>query len=291
MEVTFDTATFPALLDITALLIAKSADAMELAAPVRIACLVSIWVWALLVNPLMCCKLLESTFETATFPIDDDTSILSDVKFDDAIVLAAPLMDACFPVNCAWISDETLAKKPSVVTDTGEAAIFPSAFETTTLCGTKLSLLIVDAAPLITVPSRPDGIAKSRTASTAVPPFVTLAFEPGGSVVIEPIEMVAGPCSPRFPRGNAKSRTRSISVPEFVTVAVLNSGKVVTFPTLSVAGPISPRGPGGPGGPMVPAPPPLPPMAAWFWTFFTISCNKDRFFFEDVSQSRVDIVQ
>ena len=276
---TGEASTFPEVLDTSALLIAKFTDAMELAAPVRIVCLASICVWALLVNPLMCCKLLESTFETATLPFEDDTRILSDVKFADVIVVAAPVTEACFPVNCIWISDDTLAKYPSVVAEMGETAIFPSKLETTTLFGSKSSWCIVDAAPSITVPSRPAGSAKSRTASVDVPPFVTLAFEPGGSVVIVPIENVAGPCSPRSPRGKAKSRTRSVSVPVFVTVALLVSGTVTTFPMRNVAGPISPRGPGGPGRP-IELVDELP--RTWFWTFFTISkqsCNKSCFFF------------
>ncbi len=142
-----------------------------------------------------------------------------------------------------------------------ETAIFPILSETTTLFGAKLLFFIVDAAPSIVVPSMPAGKAKSSIGSMEVPPFVTLAFEPGGSVVIDPIEIVAGPCSPRFPRGTPKSRITSMSVPEFVTVASLDSDKVVMFPTLSVAGPISPRGPAGPVAPTLP--PPLP-VIAWF---------------------------
>ena len=157
-----------------------------------------------------------------------------------------------------------------------ETTIFPDAFETTTLFGARSSFLIVDAAPSITVPSIPAGIAKSITASSAVPLFVTVAFEPGESVVIDPTAIVAGPCSPRFPRGNPNSRMRSTSVPEFVIVTLLNSGKVVTFPIRRDAGPISPRGPAGPVGPV---PLPLPPRA-WFWTFFPISTLRIVFFFK-----------
>ena len=72
---------------------------MELAPPVRILCFASSCTWALLVNPVIFCKLLESTFETATFPFGDDTRILLEVKFAEAIVLAAPVMSACFAVN------------------------------------------------------------------------------------------------------------------------------------------------------------------------------------------------
>jgi len=64
----------------------------------------------LLVNPFTYCKLLELTLETATLPFVDDTRILSEVRFDNAIVLAAPVIEACFPVNCDWISDNTLAR-------------------------------------------------------------------------------------------------------------------------------------------------------------------------------------
>jgi hypothetical protein len=98
---------------------------------------------------------------------------------------------------------------------------------------------------------------KLKTAAEDVPALVTVAEEPGDSVVVVPAAIVAAapgapfvplvplvpfvPLVPAVPCGMPKLRTAARFVPEFVTVAEEPAERVVVEPTVTVA-----AGPGVP---------------------------------------------
>jgi hypothetical protein len=82
----------------------------------------------------------------------------------------------------------------------------------------------------------PEGIPKFNIAFVEVPEFVTVAWLPGGSVVVVPIFTVAVvPGVPCSPLGIAKFKTALLIVPELVTVAFVPGALVVVVPIAMVA--------------------------------------------------------
>ena len=86
------------------------------------------------------------------------------------------------------------------------------------------------------LPVAPAGIPKLNTAADELPLFVTVAFDPGVSVEVVPIVMVAElPAGPALPVGIPKFRTTLEELPELVTVAFAPADNVVVEPTVTLA--------------------------------------------------------
>jgi hypothetical protein len=94
------------------------------------------------------------------------------------------------------------------------------------------TIAIAIALPVVTFPSAPFGILKSKVAAELVPTLVTVADEPAAPVVTVPIEIVAA--SPATPCGMPKSKVAVDGVPTLVTVAEDPAAPVVTVPMLNV---------------------------------------------------------
>lgn len=123
--------------------------------------------------------------------------------------------------------------------------------------------VVAPEIPLAADPGCPSGMPKFKMAAAVVPLFVTVATDPGGSVLVEPMVTVAavpvvpgGPVAPVFPVGPVapvvpcmpcgmeKLKIAALLVPALVTVAFDPAAPVETVPTAMVAA--APAGPVGP---------------------------------------------
>ena len=78
----------------------KSELTIVVAPPVIVACLLLIWVCIAEVTPLKYPTSVLVAVDTATLPFASLTNPLDAVKFALTIVVAPPVMVACFPFSC-----------------------------------------------------------------------------------------------------------------------------------------------------------------------------------------------
>ena len=85
----------------------RSLEAIVVAAPDIVAFFASSCVWIADDTPSRYPSSVAVTADTATFPLASEVKALETVKSLEAIVVAAPVMDAFFASSCVWIEDDT----------------------------------------------------------------------------------------------------------------------------------------------------------------------------------------